>query len=303
MSAAYVILAGTEKSGTTSVYHYLNAHPQVAGSARKETDYFRKPPPYRLAEYNALFPNARFDQIRMEASPGYLAESSIAAPAIAELLPEAKLLFILRDPIERLLSSFVFHKSRFHIPKSMSFDDYIALCMLFERGEIGQTEARLKTWHLRVPDAGRYAKHLRDFYQHFPRRQIKVMPLEILQSDPHAFMVELCEWAELDAGVYRDFSFTRANVTFSPRHAWLQRLGLSVNSLMEPFFNRYPTIKRALLAWYKRINERQEERPYMSVSTAVLLVDYYKEDIAELIDTVGNRCAFARDWLRKYDVR
>lgn len=299
----HLLLAGTEKSGTTSVYLYLNAHPQVAGSVRKETDYFRSPPSHSLADYEALFPGARPGQLRMEASPGYLAESGVAAPAIAALIPDARLLFILRDPIDRLLSGFVFHKSRFHIPEAMSFDDYIALCMRFERGELGLAEAGLKEWHLRVPDAGRYAQHLRDYYRHFSREQIKVMTLEALQHDPRAFMEEVCAWVGLDAAFYRNFDFIRANVTFSPRRAWMQQLGLRVNVWMEPFFNRYPGVKQTLLGWYKRINGRQEEKPRMSADTVALLVDYYAPDVAELIETAGPGAEAARGWLRKHDVR
>ncbi|HSQ38521.1 MAG TPA: sulfotransferase, partial [Anaerolineales bacterium] len=130
-------MAGTEKSGTTSVYQYLGAHPDVAPSGRKETDYFRSPSPHSQSAYEALFPGAEPGMLRMEASPGYLAESHLAAPAIASLIPDAKLLFILRDPIDRLLSSFEFHKSRFFIPEDLSFDAYIDLCARFERGEIG----------------------------------------------------------------------------------------------------------------------------------------------------------------------
>jgi hypothetical protein len=161
----------------------------------------------------------------------------------------------------------------------------------------------MKEWHLRVPDAGRYAQHLRDYYRHFPHEQIKVMTLEALQRAPRKFMDEICAWADLDTDFYRDFDFIRANVTFSPRRAWLQRLGLRVNHLLEPFFNRYPSAKQTLLGWYKRMNGRQEDKPSMSEHTANLLVGYYTADVAELIETVGPGAAAARGWLRKHDVR
>jgi hypothetical protein len=92
-------------------------------------------------------------------------------------------------------------------------------------------------------------------------------------------------------------------VTFSPRRAWLQRLGLRVNTLMEPLFNRYPSVKQKLLGCYKRINGRQEEKPTMSEDTARLLVAYYSADVAGLIETVGPDVEAARGWLRKYDVQ
>lgn len=300
MKPSYLILAGTEKSGTTSVYQYLAAHPGVAASARKETDYFRSPPPHALADYEALFPGAAPGLTRMEASPGYLAESHLAAPVIAALIPEAKLLFILRDPIDRLLSSFEFHKSRFFIPQVMSFDAYVDLCMRFERGEIGVAEAGLGEWFLRVPDAGCYAKHLQDYETRFAGSQLKVMTLDRLQRDARGFMRAVCEWAALDDGFYGDFDFVRANVTFSPRRAWLQRAGLWVNDALEPFFNRHPAVKQRLLAWYKRVNGKPAEKPRMSPTTARLLLDYYRADVEALVAHYGADVEEARGWLAKH---
>ncbi len=296
----YLILAGTEKSGTTSVYHYLNAHPHIAGSAHKETDYFRSTEPHSLERYEALFPGAQPWQIRMEASPGYLAESSIAAPAMSTLLPQAKLLFILRDPIERLLSGFDFHKSRFHIPENMTFDTYIDLCMRYEQGKITEQDAGLKTWHLRVPEAGRYALHLRDFYERFPTQQIKLKTLDDLQRSPAGFMYDLCTWAGLDSKFYEDYEFLRSNVTFSPRRAWLQRVGLVVNKVLEPFFNQNPRVKQHLLSIYKKMNGKNVGKPAISPQTAALLAEYYAADVAELQEVAGGSMMDAEMWLRKY---
>lgn len=300
MNPNYLILAGTEKWGTTSVYQYLAAHPGVSASARKETDYFRSPPPHVLADYEALFPGAAPGLTRMEASPGYLAESHLAAPVIAALIPDAKLLFILRDPIDRLLPSFEFHKSRFFIPQAMSFDVYVDLCMRFERGEIGLAEAGLGEWFLRVPDAGRYAKHLQDYEACFGREQFKVMTLDRLQRDARDFMRVVCKWAGIDHDFYDEFDFVRANVTFSPRRAWLQRAGLWVNDVLEPFFNRHPAAKQRLLRWYKRINGKPAEKPRMSPETVRLLLDYYQGDAEALVERFGEDVAEARGWLAKH---
>lgn len=303
MRADYLVIGGTEKAGTTSVYLYLNAHPKIAGSARKETDYFRGPPPLSLRDYELQFPRAMPGQIRMEASPGYLAESVVVAPAMAAVVPWAMLLFILRDPIDRLLSGFDFHKSRFHIPARMSFDEYFELCMRFEHGEIEQSETGLKLWHLRVPNAGRYALHLRDYFSLFPREHIKLMTWDSLQRDPVTFMRDVCSWAGLDCRFYDGFEFVRANVTFIPRMAWLQKAGLRVNNALEPFFNQHPVIKQRLLGWYKRINGQSAGKPAIKAETAQRLIGYYQDDIAELLGVGGSDVADAATWLKKRDVR
>ena len=296
----YLIIAGTEKSGTTSMYHYLYAHPEVSGSVRKETDYFRSAPPHTLAAYEALFLGVAPGLMCMEASPGYLADSCISAPAILSLIPDAKILFILRDPIDRLLSSFEFHKSRFFIPEDMSFDDYIDLCMRYESGEIGQKEAGLDDWILRVPDAGRYAAHLRDYETRFAHGQLKVLTLDRLKYDVRSFMLEICEWAGLDDKFYDDFEFVCSNVTFSPRRAWLQRVGLWANDALEPFLNRHPGVKQRLVTLYKQVNGQMVEKPRMSQQTEQLLLNYYTGDVDELVRHFGPDVAEACNWLKDH---
>lgn len=103
----HLILAGTEVSGTTSAYHYLNAHPEVVGSLRNKTDYSRSPPHHSHVECDAFFPSGSPSYIRLEASPGYLVESKQAPLAIAYLIPDAKV----RDLIDLLLSTFQYHKA------------------------------------------------------------------------------------------------------------------------------------------------------------------------------------------------
>ena len=298
----YLIVAGTEKAGTTSVYHYLNSHPDVVGSIRKETDFFRTTSPHALADYHAHFPLAEPGATLMEASPGYLSESKCVAPAIAHLLPEARLLFILREPLERLLSGFLFHKSRFHIPESLGFDEYIDLCLSFERGDISEEDAGLKAWHLSVVSAGRYAHNLRNFYECFPREQIKVMTTHRLQKDSRGFMRDVCSWAELNPDVYERFSFVRSNAGFQPKRAWMQRAGLRLNRGLEPLFNRHPKIKLLMLNAYKRLNGREDPKPTVSPRTTAALVEYYASDLADLQQMVGTELAEVEHWLRKYDV-
>lgn len=300
-SKRFLIIGGTEKSGTTSVYQYLAAHPAVSASIRKETDYFRSALPHTLDAYLALFGGETVAApTYMEASPGYLAQSKIAAPAIRKLIPQAKLLFILREPIARLLSGFEFHKSRFHIPEQMLFDEYIDLCMRFERDEISVKESGLKLWHLQVPEAGRYGAHLSDFFEHFPAEQIRVTSFEQLQEDPLGYVEGVCAWAGLDATSFQDFEFSRANVTFRPRSRLVQRVGLAANDVLEPLFNRYPSIKRNLLGVYKRLNGTRILRPEMSDQTRRLLESYYRDDLALLSDLVNDDGAMTKRWIQGY---
>ena len=110
---ANFVIGGTEKAGTTSVFDWLSAHPAVCPSAKKETDFFRTgftgEPAVDGARYASFFERCDASRpVRMEASPGYLGEAATVAPRLRLLVPEAKLLFILRDPIDSVLQCDVF---------------------------------------------------------------------------------------------------------------------------------------------------------------------------------------------------
>jgi hypothetical protein len=107
-------VVGHQKSGTTALYEMLARHPQIYMPANKEPWFFaselheRTPPrpegtPRTLAEYAALFSDARPDQRVGEASAQYL-WSRTAAGAIAAVQPEARIIAILREPAAFLRS-------------------------------------------------------------------------------------------------------------------------------------------------------------------------------------------------------
>lgn len=287
----YFIIGGTEKAGTTSVFSYLSNHPQVQCSNKKETDFFRAsnlpPETLRLEDYHRFFDRVPELGYMMEASPGYLVDSTYSARAIAATLPDVRLLFILRNPVDRLRSSFRFHKSRFYLPESLMLAEYVRLCLGYERGEVTPETAGMKEWFLRVLDAGRYFKHLQDYYAVLPRDRIKVMSIESLNRDPLIFMLEVCAFLDIDPGYFKDFEFRRANVTFSGKSKVLHRLGLAFNDRFERLFIRYPHLKQGLLAAYKTVNGAKPENETFDANTLVSVRNFYADDIAGLLTLPG----------------
>jgi hypothetical protein len=97
-------IVGAFKAGTTALYEYLRAHPQVFMPFHKEPMYFGSDLDARYArmtrdEYLALFADARTDQRAGEASPWYL-YSTTAASEIHEFNPEAQIIVMLRNPVD-----------------------------------------------------------------------------------------------------------------------------------------------------------------------------------------------------------
>ena len=116
-------IVGAPRSGTTSLYEYLSRVPGIYMSPVKEPRYFDSvdhfapyaPKPVRSKEkYLRLFADVKDEKLVGEASPSYLMDSE-APRRIAAVAPDARIIMILRDPIEQIYSAYLLHRrARFH---------------------------------------------------------------------------------------------------------------------------------------------------------------------------------------------
>lgn len=97
------LVIGAMRCGTSSLFKYLAAHPHVRRPLRKEVEFFSQHHARGLAWYRAHFPVRRRGQRTFEASPYYLFHPHAAVRAHA-VVPGARLVVLLRDPVERALS-------------------------------------------------------------------------------------------------------------------------------------------------------------------------------------------------------
>ena len=297
---ANFVIGGTEKSGTTSVFMYLNAHPQVCGSSVKETDFFREhyqnAPDADRQNYGKYFARCASDKtVVMEASPGYLGAAAAVAPRMKALVPDAKILFILRDPIDRLYSSYQFHKSRLEIDQTIEFDEFVKRCMRYDRGDATPAELGVGEWFLKNLGFGRYAVGLEEFLRHFPRDHVKVMLFEELNRDLHGFMRDVCQYVNIDPSFFDTYEFKKTNVTFSSKNPVLHKLAVWFNGLAEPFLRQRPQIKQRLVAIYKSFNQRQEGYDPMPAAVRAELQQYYAPSNRRLAELLPDAQA---PWLR-----
>jgi hypothetical protein len=103
-----LVVIGARKAGTTSLYHYLRAHPDIGMPREKELDFFVAERNWRRGRewYERLFPDDT--SVRGEASPFYtsLPRYRGVPERMAALLPDARIIYLVRDPVERLLSHY-----------------------------------------------------------------------------------------------------------------------------------------------------------------------------------------------------
>ena len=201
-------VAGAPKAGTTALHAALARHPSLYMSAVKEPKFFLTdgPPPirggpgdlqtyrehvWRRDEYEALFAPAPPGTLRGESTPFYLYERD-AARRIRALIPGARLIVILRDPVERAHSNWTHLWSAGLDPVG----DFVAACAEEER-RIAAGWADF--WHYTA--LGRYGEQLEHLYSLFRREQVLVFRYRALIENPAWVLDRICAFLGVPEGV------------------------------------------------------------------------------------------------------
>ncbi|MFO0792245.1 MAG: sulfotransferase domain-containing protein [Pirellulales bacterium] len=195
------VIVGAQKAGTTQLYAYLVTHPRCFEAARKEVDYFSKHSERSVRWYRSRFPLAfRVARKRgqvMEASPSYLPTPS-ALRQMHQVLPKARVIVLLRDPVSRAFSHYQHRKTR-HL-ESRSFADCV-------REEIRANEFPAQLGVALEPAAkpmlgyvsrGYYALQLELLLKVFPRNKVLVMDSAELFADTAAACKRVFDFMGLD---------------------------------------------------------------------------------------------------------
>jgi hypothetical protein len=182
------LVLGAQKAGTTALYAYLRRHPQITGPSWKEVSFFDRHYARGEGWYRGNFPNLARTRGKLvgEASPSYLFHP-LAPERVRALLPDARLIALVRNPVDRALSHFNHEVALGR--ERLSFEDALAAEDERLRGE----EERLvadpryfsrEWWSHTYKARGRYAEQLERWLAVFPREQLLVLPSDDLGSDP-----------------------------------------------------------------------------------------------------------------------
>jgi hypothetical protein len=180
------LVIGAQKAGTTALYAYLRWHPGIAGPSWKEVSFFDRHWWRGEAWYRGQFPLRAGERLVGEASPSYLFHP-LAPERARSLVPGAKLVALLRDPVDRAYSQYQHEVALGREP--LSFED--ALAAEDERlvGEVERLIADSRAfsrawWDHTYTARGRYAEQLERWLEAFPSEQLLVVRTEELGERP-----------------------------------------------------------------------------------------------------------------------
>ena len=283
----HAIIAGVNKCGTTSVFRYLAEHPQVSASRVKETRFFVKDN-WREGEtcyLDNFGTDVQQGQLLLEASPTYFTSGKEIGIRIRDVLPDVRIIVLLRNPIERLISYYrstlVYDNYANEFIRELSFSEFVdsALDALQSNKQGGPREEEFK----RAFEQGNYARHIQEFGVQFQKDQVRYFFFEDLVEDAKRLMMNMSDFLEIDRQFFEDYLYSVENKSRAYRSMTIQKFGYRLNMRLEPFLNSNPRLRKLAQTFYRNINEkpvavRVDDHP----KTIAKLTDYYYDDIIRL---------------------
>jgi hypothetical protein len=260
-----LIVVGATGSGTTSLHHYLNSHPQIAMSNPKELHFFVQERNWNngLEWYSSHF--IAETKIKGESSPCYTSYPQFTGVAkrMYSTVPHAKLIYILRDPLERMISHYIHYYS-------IGYEDRDILEAL--------TEPRNNVYLNR----SRYYMQLEQYLEYYAASRILILTQEELSRRRSETLQKVFRFVEVDETLCRSGFSERRNKSADKRRR--NRMGLLVSQTPGiGLFDRLPAhLKRHVervaywLLWDKI------ERPIWDEKVRQKLVDSLRDDIERL---------------------
>ncbi|MEL7349307.1 MAG: sulfotransferase, partial [Pseudomonadota bacterium] len=259
----HFVIVGAMKCGTTTLFEQLEAQPGLHLSDPKEPEFFSDDAIFARGPdwYRGLFDGAPAGALCGEASTGYTKRPTypLAAERLAAAAPGARIIYITRDPFQRLISHVVHEWTM----RRMS-------------ANVPAEVAR----HPELIDYGRYAMQIAPYVELFGRERVHVTSLEAMQADPQGTMARLgaflgtpepLVWRDdlgagnVSAKRMRELPFQRAVLGFPPLQ-WMRRTLIPV-------------------AWREAVKERlrPSARPVLPPELRATLAPVFAEDRAQLV--------------------
>ena len=184
-------IIGAQKSGTTSLAYYLRAHPDVFLAPGKEVHYFSLHYHKGTEWYKAHFAKATTQRALGEATPTYMAFEE-APERMAAAVPEARLIAILRNPVDRAYSHYWHNRSRYR--ESLAFVDALAA---EPKRKASNDPVERKYRNHSYLERGRYLEQLQRFCQYYPREALLVLLFEDLRDAPLKTFQKVCRFLDI----------------------------------------------------------------------------------------------------------
>lgn len=279
------LIVGVQKAGTTSIYNYLQEHPQVFMSRIKETNFLEQDwlsfPPEKqnkngiitIEDYTALFTDVKNEIAIGEASPNYLFHYESSAARIKKYVPNAKLIAVIRNPVERAYSDYLMHIRDAIGTKFNSFSE--------------QIDKSHSSFMIRK---GFYFTPLKYYLEQFDREQVKVCLYDDLCRDSVSFMEDFYAYIGVDPN-FKPNTNKKVQQAKIPKNQAVNNLLQTNNPLRKLAANTLKTVmpletRQKLRDRLINANSQSKKAVPLTTEDKEKLIDLYREDILQLQDLI-----------------
>lgn len=293
MVMPHFLVIGAAKSGTSSLYHYLNQHPQIYMSPVKEPAFFayegqkvefagpgderrNRSAITEWQAYHELFSDAKANQVMGEASVVYL-YNPIAPERIKHYIPDVKLIAILRNPVDRALSNFM-HFRRDNLEPVADF----TIALSEENKRIAANWQYL--WH--YTNLGFYGSQLRRYYELFPHEQIALYTYEDFSKNQSKVLQSIFHFLGVDESFQVDTSF-KHNISGHVKIPLLHQFLTTQTSTKKVAKALMPADIRLHLRKFALKWNVVPTKPAVSAETYQQLRQLYRSDLIQLQSLTG----------------
>jgi len=286
------LIVGAAKSGTTSLYYYLNEHPEIYMSPIKEPHFLigidfsnidekggrydkLNKVIYRLEDYLNLFKNVKEEKAIGEATVGYLFFYRETIPNIKKYLKDPKIVILLRDPVDRAFSHYMHHVR----------DGYETL--YFEEA-LKMEEKRKNWWYgYQYTKLGFYYKQVKAYLDNFSN--VRIYLFDDLKKDSLKVVQDIYRFLEVDDSFVPPSIGIKFNVTGIPKNKFLHeflRKPNAIKSTLRPLARLVLPDEETRERFLRKLLQKNLKKPEMKPETRDYLKRLYKEDILKLQDLI-----------------
>lgn len=287
-----LFIVGFPKCGTTALYEYLSTHPAVHPSFPKEPHYFIEPhwhrhPAKSLDEYLNLFSGADSNKKVFLDSSALHIYSSAALKKMYQFNSDAKIIVMLRNPIDMVVS-FQQYSHRTFVETDSDFNQ--AWAKQNDRAEGKNLPPNCQyPIRLQYKNIGSMGKHVQELYKIWPSQQIKLVFMEDFIKDPLSQYHEILKFIGIDYDGRIDFPPVNEGGSWkSPvigrlmMKYWPLAIHIIIKLKLSNFFRKPQFL---LYLWGK--NSAQEEKIKISDEQRQILISVFRDDILQLAELSG----------------
>ena len=276
-------IVGQTKSGTTSLKQYLSQHPDIFIIHEGKGYFGFEPTEISKDEYFSLFKEAKNEKRVGEKCTDYLSSPN-TAKKIKENFPDAKIIMILRNPIDMM---YALHSTQLFTETMEDIEDF-GEAIKAEKWRKEENRKNPGKWHPHMfyTDIGKYSIQVKRYFEQFGKENVKVIILDDMKKDMKGIFKEVLDFLEVDSDFIPEFKIFNEHREYRSRS--LQSAMKSNKFGLRTILRSFPKASSI----YRAVNQPVKKKIPIDPVLRKKLQEQFLPEIKELGEMIGRDLTF-----------